>query len=425
MDAWATLNLRATDASLFSIFRTFVTDRIVERLVSDFDLLNPSMGRRRSGQNQKRLQIDAKKVWQTFAVYTFLTAKQKVATENRRNGRFMRSSIEEARSYFHSKYGVKSIGREIIEKLIGNMLLSQNYSEEISQNFISILASLGQSVAGDEKLWWFTGNSESIRLVPSKPGKTGLWFYELCCRLRAGGVEIPFLMHLLMHSSTLMRVSVGDVVKLWVACIRLVGRLKVASGLNPNPKCYLCFDSYYESSETRSFLLEKRQYFSASCKTDRVKLEVDRTHNDGVPDLVGQSRTIYNEETKELFTYHYDRQKGVGKKYNLSYGFTHSQLRAKVKSHENFIPGYTHYKTFFEACDNFNRRLHDCHYPHKRGGKGQPGDLGSHHDFLMACIFQNTRNAYFCVTDLDPNSSTFENDMTMLASDMYFYSLTL
>ena len=41
---------------------------------------------------------------------------------------------------------------------------------------------LGQYVAGDEKLFYFTGDSIIIRQVISKPDKIGLWFYELCCK---------------------------------------------------------------------------------------------------------------------------------------------------------------------------------------------------------------------------------------------------
>jgi hypothetical protein len=37
-------------------------------------------------------------------------------------------------------------------------------------------------------------------------------------------------------------------------------------------------------------------------------------------DEPNETATIWNENSKELFTYHYDTQKGVGKKYKLSRG---------------------------------------------------------------------------------------------------------
>jgi hypothetical protein len=359
-EAWATLNLRSSDSSLFSIFQKFVNGHIVERLIADFERLDLSLGKQKNSGSGRRIVIDKRKVWQTLAVYTYLTGKQNTTKESVKNGRFMRNNIQEARKYFKSNHDAEPIGRESIEKLIGNMLLSIDYSDDISSNFVSALATLGQNVAGDEKLWRFTDNSANIRLVPSKPGKIGLWFYELCCRLQAGDAEIPFLMYVRMHDSVEKRVTVDEIVRLWVVSTCSVGAASAAVGMNPNPRCYLIFDSYYESSSTRNYLLQKGQYFSGSCKPDRVKMEYERIHNDGVADIPGQSKTICKDETNEVFTFHYDRQKGVGKKYYLSYGFIHSTLKLKVKAHENFIPGCTHYKTMFEICDNFNRRLHDC-----------------------------------------------------------------
>ena len=116
---------------------------------------------------------------------------------------------------------------------------------------------------------------------------------------------------------------------------------------------------------------------------------------------------IYNEGTGELFVYHYDIQKGVGIKYNYSRGFIRSTDKAKVKLHANRIPGYDNYKTFFEACDNFNRALHDRYFPHKRGGHGVSGENGEHNDFIMACILQNTFNSYHHVNDFNPKDTNF------------------
>lgn len=45
----------------------------------------------------------------------------------------------------------------------------------------------------------------------------------------------------------------------------------------------------------------------------------------------GDTRSIWNEETGELFTYHWDTQKGVREKYNLSYGFVPSALKEDIQ----------------------------------------------------------------------------------------------
>ena len=47
------------------------------------------------------------------------------------------------------------------------------------------------------------------------------------------------------------------------------------------------------------------------------------------------------------------------------------------------------YKFSFDACDRFNRNLHDKSWPHARGGSGTRGDFLNQHDFAMAVLLQN------------------------------------
>ena len=54
-------------------------------------------------------------------------------------------------------------------------------------------------------------------------------------------------------------------------------------------------------------------------------------------DQPGDEQSIYNESTNELFTYHYDRQKGVGKKYNLSSGFVRSTRKDLIKEYKDLF----------------------------------------------------------------------------------------
>lgn len=59
--------------------------------------------------------------------------------------------------------------------------------------------------------------------------------------------------------------------------------------------------------------------FSASCKSDRVAALVKLVHH-GMADIPGESKSAWNENKGELFTYHYDTLKDIGKKYNLAWG---------------------------------------------------------------------------------------------------------
>jgi len=47
------------------------------------------------------------------------------------------------------------------------------------------------------------------------------------------------------------------------------------------------------------------------------------------------------------------------------------------------------YKFAFDACDRFNRNLHDRSWPHARSGRGTRGDFLNQHDFAMAVLLQN------------------------------------
>ena len=67
-----------------------------------------------------------------------------------------------------------------------HFLFSATYYNDISANFMGIIRSLGEAVAGDEKLLHFTGNSGYILLVNTKPARIGLWFYQLVACLSMG-----------------------------------------------------------------------------------------------------------------------------------------------------------------------------------------------------------------------------------------------
>ena len=74
----------------------------------------------------------------------------------------------------------------------------------------------------------------------------------------------------------------------------------------------------------------------------------------------------------------------------------------------------------FETCDIFNRALHDRSWPRLRGGKGITGDMGCRHDFLMACVMQNARNAWLALGETGPSSHSFEEAMKDIATPLTF-----
>ncbi len=99
---------------------------------------------------------------------------------------FLRMRIEAARTFFEEETDHRAADRHALEPIIARCLLTAEESTILSSNFRSIIDHLGQYVAGDEKLYGFTGKSCDVRLVISKPDRVGLWFYELCGVLENG-----------------------------------------------------------------------------------------------------------------------------------------------------------------------------------------------------------------------------------------------
>lgn len=66
-------------------------------------------------------------------------------------------------------------------------------------------------------------------------------------------------------------------------------------------------------------------------------------------DIPGESKSAWNENKGELFTYHYDTLMDIGKKYNLAWGLLWSEDNLKILQNRDRIPGYDIHKTMFEA----------------------------------------------------------------------------
>lgn len=128
---------------------------------------------------------------------------------------------------------------------------------------------------------------------------------------------------------------------------------------------------------------------------------------------------MFNETENQLFVFHYDTQKGVGKKFNFSQGFKRVTSKTEVERRKHEIPGYDYYKQMFESCDNFNKGLHDKSWPFKAGGKGVKGASGTENAFSMACILQNTFNAFHQITGRDSKDDNFQNFMCILADQIF------
>ena len=143
----------------------------------------------------------------------------------------------------------------------------------------------------------------------------------------------------------------------------------------------------------------------SSCNRDRVQVEYatledswKQSPGNATKELndlpVDKYAAMFNTITGDCFVVHHDRQKGVGIKLNYSHGMIRSVLKIDILAMKDHIPCYFFYKFAFDACDRFNRNLHDKSWPHARGGKGTRGDFLNQHDFAMAVLLQNIFSIY-------------------------------
>lgn len=141
-------------------------------------------------------------------------------------------------------------------------------------------------------------------------------------------------------------------------------------------------------------------------------------HEDNVK---GEHLGMHNILTGEVFMYVYD-PKLKQAKYNYSWGFKENKDKDEVAKRKAEIPVYDIYKGAFAACDHFNRNLKDKKWPYTRGGRITKGDKGKINDFFMACVLQNTMNAWYDITGTDHLTVDFKNLCLDLSTELYSYA---
>lgn len=411
-DQFLVLKKRGAAVTSLDLFTSFITPHIVERLLHDFPADSLVLGVNNRSGNPRYFKLTSSIIWQAIAVQIRIIGRQNIAGENNPLPRNLTYNVNEARNHFATLGFGTAANREVIERVIARAVMTESYSSELSDNFLSAIRSLGQYVAGDEKLFHFTGNSQNVRLVISKPDRVGFWFYELAGRFAN---NLPYMLNIFMHNSTIESVKVSTVVGRWVAAIKAIP---------DRNKCILAMDSYYMDASVKEMLLGTDIKFTASVKADRMKSLVRAVRPTSAGDsTMGEWKGLFNKNTGETFVYHFDTQKGVGIKYNYARGFVRSQAVSLVKEHKHRIPVYDYYKTFFEVCDRYNRNLHDKAWPHKRGGRDLQGEDGHHHDFLMACVLQNVRNACVTARGVSLSDETFQQFCDLLADQLFQHAM--
>jgi len=114
-----------------------------------------------------------------------------------------------------------------------------------------------------------------------------------------------------------------------------IGKELFDTGANPNPICYLMFDSYYTVAKSREWLRLNGRRFSGSVRKNHFGCECRLVHGNN-RDEPGDTNSIWNNETKELLTYYWDTQKGVGRSV-LCHGGSSVQLKSRKVRRRNIL----------------------------------------------------------------------------------------
>ena len=203
-------------------------------------------------------------------------------------------------------------------------------------------------MAGDEKLLYFTGNSIDIRLIPAKPSRIGIWFYELCSKLRNGG---QYLLYSRVHHGGEC-IPVANVANNWATIIQRCG----------HPQTLLTMDYYYLHNNSKNVLQASGVKFIASFTSNKSNVIT----NEMKPKVKvpGDWYGIFNPETSISIVYHWCSDERVGQKWVVSNACSKSTCRLIGTN----IPLFDLYKITLNVCDKFNRSLHGTGWPHRKGG---------------------------------------------------------
>lgn len=199
-----------------------------------------------------------------------------------------------------------------------------------------------------------------------------------------------------------------DVMEMWANVVK-------AKGVD---KTILVADSYYLTQDARSLLSDLGVRYMCSITKERFHdliLEVQSQ-----VEKPGQWSAAWNEDTGELLTYYWSTDKDVGKKYVL----TNALFKEDGKTPKCSIPGVDMYNVMFSVCDQFNRKLHDCKWPHRSGGS-VPGTFGAVHDFFFTALLRNTYHAYFDIHQEEDDYVSFRDFTLELADEIYTYATEL
>lgn len=165
----------------YQIFLRLYSEKLINLVLVKTKAVNPKAFLLPNG---RQFILSLGKIYKFLAIKIRIQAIQNGPKENQKNKDAQRKAYQEAKFHYDQKYPLnKAPGINILEKLNSNFFIRPDQEKDLTANLLSCITSLGQYVAGDEKLFHFTGRSNWVRLCPNKPGRVGIWNYELCAKV--------------------------------------------------------------------------------------------------------------------------------------------------------------------------------------------------------------------------------------------------
>jgi hypothetical protein len=336
-----------------------------------------------------------------FAHYIRVQALQRKPTETQRENNALRHRFAEDQKHFTEIAPEhKPLGQTLLLLFHHQLLLNSDHKTYLSNRYNSMVKWYGHWVAGDEKLFEYSGASGFLRM---KKDKIGLWNYELCGRLSN---NLPVLLYVQSHracKSLNESVPTVGIVSDWIG---------VLQDAEEPQETILVMDCYYLDQSGRHFVLNAGIPYLAGLQACRFKSLADKAGM--AVSKPGKTAILCNDDTGETFCHHWYADGALGKKYVFS-----NCLERKVGfTPKAWVPGCDDFSVMFNTCDHFNRALHDKSFPHCPAS-----DSAAQHDFLFSTLLLNIYHIYIYLHDLDPATASYRDLMSTLADTLYIYGV--
>ncbi len=227
----------------------------------------------------------------------------------------------------------------------------------------------------------------------------------MTARLSSGGT---YLLYAKLHENA-ESIAVASIVEDWSNIVLQKGQ----------DETLLTMVSYYMDNLSKQLLTDKGVKYIAAFTANRFNpIMTELKHK-----LTKEEDwyAIHNPETKHSVTYYWSSNEKLGKKWVMSNACEYQVSRSKTEG----VPLYDLYGATFSVCDNFNRRLQDRTWPHKKGGYRKSGCKGKEFDFILSCILHNTFEYFFDINRLPSDSIDFCDNCLLLAHQLFSYANTI